>query len=223
MVALNSLVFIAVTLLGLTTAAPPAPDPDRVLDVRQTLLTSPPPTDAAFINTCLTKVNAIRAKYAAPALVWKAAIAQVALTKSNSCKVYHTGIYGENAYWMWFTPATTVPNFTTYTNKAFDAWVSAAEITAYKNGGLLSGRHFTQTVWKASKRIGCAWSTHRCMQNTNQEWFFTCNFDPRGNVKPYYASNVTTTPVARRHEDSGLVREETEYASEDPFVGGWGV
>lgn len=106
---------------------------------------------------------------------------------SNSPK----GPYGENVYWVWFSPATTVPNFTTYTEKAFDAWVSTAEINAYKAGDLLGGGHFTQSVWKASKKIGCAWSTTRCTQNKNQEWFFTCEYDPRGNIIGYYPGNAT--------------------------------
>lgn len=51
---------------------------------------SPSPTSTAFINQAIQKVNAIRAKYNAPDLVWSAEIAQVALKKSNGCILNHT-------------------------------------------------------------------------------------------------------------------------------------
>jgi len=51
---------------------------------------SPSPTDTAFINRAIQKVNAIRAEYDAPDLVWSAEIAQVALKKSNGCILNHT-------------------------------------------------------------------------------------------------------------------------------------
>jgi hypothetical protein len=76
-------------------------------------------------------------------------------------------------------------------HKAFDFWASTSEINAYKAGNLAGAYHFTQTVWKASKRIGCAFSTNRCTSNPNQEWWFYCEFDPKGNITPYYPGNVT--------------------------------
>lgn len=51
---------------------------------------SPSPTNTAFINQAIQKVNAIRAEYNAPDLVWSAEIAQVALKKSNGCILNHT-------------------------------------------------------------------------------------------------------------------------------------
>lgn len=63
---------------------------ERSLEARQSLPRSPPPTDQAFINNALTKQNAIRAKYKAPALTWNPTLATAALAKSNSCHVNHT-------------------------------------------------------------------------------------------------------------------------------------
>lgn len=99
--------------------------------------------------------------------------------------------YGENAYWWWTVPATSTPNFATTVTRAFSSWTSQTEITAYQNGDLLGGGHFTQTVWKASTRIGCAFSTNRCVQNPNQDWWFYCEFWPRGNLVGAYPGNVT--------------------------------
>ncbi|KAK4218611.1 CAP domain-containing protein [Rhypophila decipiens] len=199
--------------------ANPAPA-NLVLEDRAALPTSPSPTNTTFISWALTKANTIRTKYKAPALTWDAKLAAAALVKSNSCKVNHTGPYGENVYWTWFVPATYVPNFKTYTEKAFDAWVSTAEINAYKSGNLLGGGHFTQHVWKASKRIGCAWSTTRCTKNPNQDWYFTCEYDPRGNIIGYYPGNVTTTPVTARDVEEDVFELSPR---DEEALAGWAI
>ena len=83
------------------------------------------------------------------------------------------------------------PDFTAQARGAFDAWVAQDEVDAYLAGDLLGGGHFTQTVWKASRRIGCAFSTVRCQNNPNEEWWFYCDFDPAGNYIGEYDENVT--------------------------------
>jgi pathogenesis-related protein 1 len=101
------------------------------------------------------------------------------------------GIYGENAY-LWATlPPDIPPNFAEQVNNAFDAWVAQDERDAYRAGDLLGGEHFTQTVWKASRLMGCAFSTIRCTNDVQQEWWFYCDFDPAGNVIGEYAGNVS--------------------------------
>ena len=101
------------------------------------------------------------------------------------------GPYGENAYNFWYIPATTTPNFPSQVQSAFNWWVRPDEVNAYKAGNVAGAYHFTQTVWKASKKIGCAFSTNRCTQNANQEWWFYCEFSPMGNIVGYYPGNVT--------------------------------
>lgn len=39
--------------------------------------------------------------------------------------------------------------------------------------------------------MGCAWKRDRCEQNPRQEWWFYCDFFPRGNVVGHYKTNVT--------------------------------
>ncbi|KAK3502914.1 CAP domain-containing protein [Neurospora crassa] len=152
---------------------------------------SPGPTDTTFIKNVLNTVNPIRSKYKANPLAWDATLASFALKKSNGCMLNHIGPYGENAYWWWTIPATSTPNFATTVTNAFKSWTSQAEISAYQQGDLLGGGHFTQTVWKASTQIGCAFSTNRCVQNPNQDWWFYCEFSPRGNLVGAYPGNVT--------------------------------
>ncbi|KAK1836528.1 CAP domain-containing protein [Podospora conica] len=151
---------------------------------------SPAPTDAAFISRALKKSNDYRAEYGAAPLVWSAQLAQVALKKSNGCTLNHTGDYGENAYTWWTIPPTSKPDFGFQLDNAFDEWMSPEEIAAYRNGDLLGGAHFTQMVWKASKRVGCAFSTDRCKNNDEQEWWFYCDYDPPGNVLTLFEENV---------------------------------
>ncbi|KAH7630494.1 CAP domain-containing protein [Sordaria sp. MPI-SDFR-AT-0083] len=185
---------LAITALFLSATSAVALPADVAVEKQDTHLfkrASPGPTDTTFINNVLTTVNPIRSKYKANALAWDATLAKFALTKSNGCKLNHTGPYGENAYWWWTIPTTFTPNFSSTVTKAFASWTSQTEITAYKNNDLLGGGHFTQTVWKASTRIGCAFSTNRCVQNPNQDWWFYCEFWPRGNLIGAYPGNVT--------------------------------
>jgi len=100
------------------------------------------------------------------------------------------GDYGENAYMWWTNPPEIRPDFLQQVRDAFDAWVSQEERDAYRRGDLLAGAHFTQTVWKSSRRMGCAFSTIRCTNNENQEWWFYCDFDPPGNYEDEYEENV---------------------------------
>jgi uncharacterized protein YkwD len=50
----------------------------------------PPPTDATFINTVLTRVNYWRSKHAAAPLTWDATLASFARTSATKCNGQHT-------------------------------------------------------------------------------------------------------------------------------------
>ncbi|KAK4171274.1 CAP domain-containing protein [Triangularia setosa] len=152
---------------------------------------SPAPTTPSFISTILSTVNAYRSAHAARPLTWDANLAAFALQKANGCRLNHAGPYGENAYWTWYYPPTYTPDFTAEIGYAFEAWNSQEEIDAYLTGDLLGGSHFTQTVWKATEWIGCAFSGAKCVGNPEQEWWFYCDFWPRGNVRGSYGGNVT--------------------------------
>ncbi|KAK4226559.1 CAP domain-containing protein [Podospora fimiseda] len=182
---LSSLSLLLTTLPLLTSTTPLQPVLSRAT------LDSPPPTSPSFINFVLQTVNPIRAQHSADPLLWDTTLATAAFQKANGCKLNHTGPYGENAYYSWYWPPDFQPDFNVEIQSAFQSWNSLEEINAYLSGNLLGGGHFTQTVWKATKRIGCAFSTTRCTQNPNQEWWFYCDFWPRGNYRGWYAGNVT--------------------------------
>ncbi|VBB84282.1 Putative protein of unknown function [Podospora comata] len=172
----------------LITATTSSPSPGGQVLPRQS---SPPPTNPSFISTILATANAYRSAHAARPLTWDANLAAFALQKANECRLDHAGPYGENAYWSWYYPPTHQPDFTAEIGWAFEAWNSQEEIDAYVAGDLLGGAHFTQTVWKATERVGCAFSGGRCVGNPDQEWWFYCDFWPRGNVRGWYGGNVT--------------------------------
>jgi hypothetical protein len=52
--------------------------------------------------------------------------------------------------------------------------------------------HFTQMVWKNSKRIGCAWNTNTCKSNGMNFYKLVCEYDPPGNIVGgnYFKDNV---------------------------------
>ncbi|KAK4161074.1 CAP domain-containing protein [Cladorrhinum sp. PSN259] len=156
-------------------------------------LNSPSPSSPSFINYVLQTVNPIRAQHAAAPLIWDQTLTAFALQKANGCTLNHTGPYGENAYWTYYWPPETQPNFNVEIESAFQNWNSQEEVNAYLAGPehYLAAAHFTQTVWKATRRIGCAFSARQCVQNPDQEWWFYCDFWPRGNYKGWYAGNVT--------------------------------
>jgi len=76
---------IAAALLGAVKPAAAATLPSYI-----TANNSPPPTDKAFINECMQKVNSIRGNYGTAPLEWSVEIAQVALRKSNGCRLDHS-------------------------------------------------------------------------------------------------------------------------------------
>ncbi|KAI9860325.1 MAG: hypothetical protein M1813_006214 [Trichoglossum hirsutum] len=146
--------------------------------------TPPPPADTTFINTVLTRVNNYRNHHSAAPLTWDATLASYARTQANGCKAVHSGKYGENIYSFWTTDAD--PSFVTWTNSAIDWWMS--EAANYNVNNPAPAYHFTQLVWKSSKRIGCAWSVSKC---PDKNYYLYCEFDPMGNIAGQFVANVS--------------------------------
>lgn len=131
----------------------------------------------------LAQQNGVRAAMGLPALVWDERVAWYARTYAESrrgdCALVHSsGPYGENLFWgsgTGWSPA-----------QAVGAWV--AEQPQYNywsnscNGGMCG--HYTQIVWRQSRRVGCA--SVECYNGRGT--FITCNYDPPGNyvgMRPY--------------------------------------
>lgn len=128
--------------------------------------------------------NAARARVGERPLVWDPRLERYAKWYANQrrydCALVHSnGPYGENIFWGSGTDWTP--------GQAAVDWL--AEGRFYKHvsnscaGGQVCG-HYTQIVWKGTRRVGCARVT--CAQGKGV--FMTCNYDPPGNYygeKPY--------------------------------------
>jgi pathogenesis-related protein 1 len=125
--------------------------------------------------------NAVRAKVGVPPLKWNNTLAAYARKYANTriakCELEHSnGPYGECI----------AEGFEEL--KAADAvklWASEKPHYDHKSNKCVHGEcgHYTQLVWRDTKRIGCA--RVKC----HNGWMFvTCNYDPPGNYegeRPY--------------------------------------
>ncbi|EEF29977.1 pathogenesis-related protein PR-1 [Ricinus communis] len=135
-------------------------------------------------NQFLGPHNAARAALRMPPLIWDTRLANYAQWYANQrrfdCDLRHSnGPYGENIFWgsgTGWTPA-----------QAVTAWVSERKWYNYWSNSCYGHQecgHYTQIVWRKTRRIGCAKVT--CSDDLGV--FMTCNYDPPGNYigeRPY--------------------------------------
>lgn len=125
--------------------------------------------------------NEVRAKYGEPMLSWDERLAQFAhmwalkTSALGKCEErYHSnGPFGENLFWGWswndnFSPRDAV---LMWANEKNDFDVRSLRCSPGKMCG-----HFTQVVWRNSKRVGC--SRIKCAKGGV---LMICNYDPPGN------------------------------------------
>ncbi|CAL4885681.1 unnamed protein product [Urochloa decumbens] len=131
----------------------------------------------------LSQQNAARASMGLPPLVWDERVASYARwyaqSRRGDCALVHSsGPYGENLFWgsgTGWAPA-----------QAVGAWLSERPRYDYWSNSCYGGMcgHYTQIVWRNTRRVGCAMVT--CYNGRGT--FITCNYDPPGNyvgVRPY--------------------------------------
>jgi glioma pathogenesis-related protein 2 len=111
--------------------------------------------------------------------------------------------YGENIYMM----GAARPPVKVTGKMPVDEWYKEIKYFAFGSGGLSSQTvHFTQVVWKSSKRIGVGRATNRyrsfkkrLRQKKNDLFIIYCrlgctyivtNYDPPGNLAGKFNSNV---------------------------------
>ncbi|CAO3611543.1 unnamed protein product [Cunninghamella blakesleeana] len=128
------------------------------------------------INNILKIHNKYRSKHRAPALKWDKAIASFAQSHSRKCVFQHSGKkgYGENiamGYRSW--------------NDVINAWYNEEKDYDYNNPVFGSGTgHFTQVVWKGTKKIGCG------VTSCNGSKYYSCNYKAPGNYYGEFEKNV---------------------------------
>lgn len=125
--------------------------------------------------------NTLRARFKLPPLVWSDELARYAQEWANH--LIQTGrlvhrpnpIHGENLFLIHgadISPAVVVA-----------AWASEARNYNYQTNSC-QGRcgHYTQLIWRDTKRVGCG----AAAKDDTQVW--VCNYDPPGNIageRPY--------------------------------------
>ncbi|MEM7182564.1 MAG: CAP domain-containing protein [Spirochaetota bacterium] len=129
--------------------------------------------------------NRYRKKAGVPNLVWSSKLSKYAkqwanyLRSQKSCSMQHRPRsgkykqrYGENLAWA------SGQKLNPY--QVTKMWYDEIKDYNYKNNSCskVCG-HYTQVVWKTSRRVGCA------MARCGREELWVCNYDPPGNMQGY--------------------------------------
>ncbi len=114
------------------------------------------------------------------------------LKRTNHCQMRHSkadGKYGENLYWasaiMWSDGHRELQKIAP--ESPVDSWGKEKADYDYTANKCKSGKvcgHYTQVVWKGTRRVGCAYAV--CEDSQEQIW--VCQYLPAGNwvgEKPY--------------------------------------
>ncbi len=131
-------------------------------------------------KTILNMHNAYRAQHCVPALTWSTKLAAAAQKWADNCWIGHDskrGHIGENIAWGGDRSA----------DSAVKAWYEEVDDYNYARPGFASATaHFTQMIWKDTKRIGCG--VAECYFGAVRVW--VCRYGPTGNWRGKYPQNV---------------------------------
>lgn len=161
----------------------------------------------------LASHNKIRQIYKLPDLTWDKKIADYAQTwanylrDNNKCKMIHRSKagrrdgeqYGENLAWNWISLDVAKGRFNKSPEFAVLGWSQECADYNYDDQSCTPGEkcgHFTQMVWRDSKKVGCGVAI--CDGVTNSEGqgraeIWVCNYDPPGNI--HVKMNGKITPL----------------------------
>lgn len=148
------------------------------------------------IEACLKAHNVYRAKHGVPDLEicpnlceksQKVADDFIANKRSNRSQ---TDNYGENI----FAVESSDPNYVINGNEAVDSWYSGNKYYKFEQPGFSQKTgHFTQLVWKNSKKLGVG------IAKVGGKTVVACLYDPPGNFEKDYPKNVFP-PGSGHHE-----------------------
>lgn len=130
----------------------------------------------------LERHNAYRARHGLPKLKWNRAAATAAASWARNCQFQHESQskYGENLYAVWG-----MSDVLRALDNAARAWYEELKYYRYDRAGFsMNTGHFTQVVWKNTKRLGCA------AKQCGSMLLVVCRYDPPGNVIGHFRANV---------------------------------
>lgn len=126
--------------------------------------------------------NQYRAQHHAPNMTWDNKLASFAASHASACRFKHShGHYGENI-------AAGYPTISV----AIKEWYNEKKNYSYQRAQFNHGTgHFTQIVWKASTKLGCALVPCNGKNGTPGN-YLVCEYNPPGNVlgRKFFEANV---------------------------------
>lgn len=142
----------------------------------------PLPSQDELKKQILQAHNQYRTLHQVPSLVWDNKLASYAADYAAACQFKHSyGPYGENLAYGYASPTAAVKRW--YQEKADYSYFWPG--FSHKTG------HFTQVVWKSTKRVGCAYIACNGKNQISGN-FLVCEYDPPGNItnRGYFSANV---------------------------------
>jgi len=141
------------------------------------------------LQAMLDAQNRLRAQHCAEPLVWSDTVARAAKSwadhlAARGCMLQHSETqYGENI--AAGSPSTQTPE------RVASLWYSEKDAYDFGAGGFsMRTGHFTQLVWRDSRRLGCAAASCGDLR------VWVCNYDPPGNMQGDFERNVLPTSCA---------------------------
>jgi len=175
------LLWLAACATHNTDAAPPIESTAPVPSATASSGDKAPPEMQAILDAH----NRMRAQHCAAPLVWSDTVARAAKSwvthLAASCQLQHSQTpYGENI--SGGSPSTQTPE------GVVNLWYREKAAYDFRAGGFsMSTGHFTQVVWRDSRRLGCATASCGGLQ------LWVCNYDPPGNMQGDFQRNVLPT------------------------------
>ncbi|KAF2670945.1 PR-1-like protein [Microthyrium microscopicum] len=123
----------------------------------------------------VNKHNDYRARHGVPPLEFDVNLVNYAYEHASRCRFEHSnGPFGENLALGYSS-----------LDSAINDWYREIRNYNYGNPGFaMNTGHFTQVIWRNSRRIGCA------VVNCGQGPLLTCEYDPPGNYLGMFRDNV---------------------------------
>jgi len=146
------------------------------------LMVHPVYAETTVKQDALATHNQLRRLHQVPNLEWDETLANYAQRYATKCVFKHSSSpYGENL-------ASGYPSV----NAAINAWYAENKNYSYMWPGFsYKTGHFTQVVWKSTKRLGCAFVFCNG-KNGTPGYYLVCEYAPHGNVTNagYFRKNV---------------------------------